>query len=146
MMLKKILITAGVIAACAAPAQAVAAPTKAEKRAAKADCRAERADQGVEVFRETYGINGNKRNAFGKCVSAKVKEAKQDARHDDGQEEAAEDNAAKTCAAERDELGKDAFGEQYGTGPNNRNAFGKCVSAVSGADREDEEEESAPAP
>ena len=41
------------------------------KNAAK-ECRAER-DEDPELFQETYGTNGNKRNAFGKCVSGKVK-------------------------------------------------------------------------
>ena len=27
---------------------------------------------GVQAFREKYGTNHNKRNAFGKCVSAKA--------------------------------------------------------------------------
>jgi hypothetical protein len=39
-----------------------------------------------------------------------------------------EKNAAKECAAERREMGRDAFAEQYGTNKNGRNAFGKCVS------------------
>jgi hypothetical protein len=33
------------------------------------DCRAERADIGAEAFRNKYGTNKNKHNAFGKCVS-----------------------------------------------------------------------------
>jgi hypothetical protein len=32
-------------------------------------CRAERNDLGVTAFRNKYGTNRNKRNAFGKCVS-----------------------------------------------------------------------------
>ena len=39
--------------------------------AAKA-CKAERADDAA-AFRDKYGTNHNKRNAFGKCVSQKVK-------------------------------------------------------------------------
>jgi len=42
------------------------------KNAAKA-CREER-DADAEAFEENYGTNGNKRNAFGKCVSQKVKD------------------------------------------------------------------------
>jgi hypothetical protein len=41
------------------------------KNAAK-ECRAER-QADSEAFQETYGTNANKRNAFGKCVSGKVK-------------------------------------------------------------------------
>jgi hypothetical protein len=42
------------------------------KNAAK-ECRAER-EADPEGFQETYGTNANKRNAFGKCVSGKVRE------------------------------------------------------------------------
>lgn len=36
--------------------------------------------------------------------------------------------ASQECRAERDALGADAFKEEYGTGKNGKNAFGKCVS------------------
>jgi hypothetical protein len=45
------------------------------KQAAK-ECMAERR-QDLTDFRNTYGTNRNKRNAFGKCVSQKVHEAQQ---------------------------------------------------------------------
>jgi len=50
---------------------------KAERRKAKRnaarECREERGDtqESRKAFREKYGTNGNGRNAFGKCVSAK---------------------------------------------------------------------------
>ena len=46
--------------------------TPAEFKNAAKECRAERAADS-EGFQETYGTNANKRNAFGKCVSGKVK-------------------------------------------------------------------------
>ena len=63
-----------------------------------------------------------------------------------GEMEAANDaaaakNAAKVCKAERaaDPAG---FQEQYGSNPNGKNAFGKCVSAqVKDADDDDNEDE-----
>ena len=57
---------------------------KAESNAAK-DCKEERdtMEGGVEAFRAKYGTNDNKRNAFGKCVSAASKE------DDDSEEETA---------------------------------------------------------
>ncbi len=79
-------------------------------------CRAERDNMGVILFRQTYGTNKNRKNAFGKCVS---KLAKQQAKN--------RENAAKTCKAER-ALDPDAFKDKYGTNHNKRNAFGKCVS------------------
>ena len=48
---------------------------RADARNASQECRAERSELGAEAFREKYGTNRNKRNAFGKCVSGKVKAA-----------------------------------------------------------------------
>ena len=98
----------------------------AHTNAAK-ECKAER-QADPEAFANTYGTNGNKRNAFGKCVSKKAK-AKEHAADEQDAEEAAEfKNAAKACAAER-ATDSTAFAEKYGTNENNRNAFGKCVSS-----------------
>ena len=44
-----------------------------ERRQASRECRAERAAD-AEAFKQKYGTNRNKSNAFGKCVSAKVRE------------------------------------------------------------------------
>lgn len=50
------------------------------------------------------------KNAFGRCVSNRVR-------------------AAKECREERDQLGVEAFRAKYGTEKSkHRNAFGKCVS------------------
>ena len=93
------------------------------------ECRAER-EANRDAFAEKYGTNGNKRNAFGKCVSSKMrKEVAEEARE--------AKNAAQECRAER-EADRDAFAEKYGTNPNKRNAFGKCVSSkAQEADEED---------
>ena len=83
------------------------------------------------AFAELYGTNGNKRNAFGKCVSKKAK-AKEHAADEQDAEDAAEfKNAAKECDAERGdtEATPAAFADKYGTNENKRNAFGKCVSS-----------------
>ncbi len=108
---------------------------EAENRVqAVAECRAER-EADPEAFKETYGTGPNGRNAFGMCVSSK--------RRAESREDRAEiRNAAQECKAEREELGVDAFREEYGTNENGRNAFGKCVSAKV---REGEEEEAPPA-
>jgi hypothetical protein len=50
-------------------------PSGEEKNPAKR-CKAERARMGAQAFADEYGTNPNKRNAFGKCVSGKAKEAK----------------------------------------------------------------------
>lgn len=92
----------------------------AELRNAAKQCKAEReADPGA--FRENYGTNENGSNAFGKCVSKKVRaEIKEDV--------AEFKNAAKECRAERNG-DPDAFQQAYGNNHNGRNAFGKCVSS-----------------
>lgn len=95
----------------------------AEKNAAK-KCKAERGTTAlsIEAFRQKYGTNANKANAFGKCVSALSKKLEE--------HEEAEENAAKKCKAERTRIGVPAFKEKYGTNPNKANAFGKCVSKL----------------
>jgi hypothetical protein len=86
-------------------------------------CRAERSANPTG-FKEKYGTNHNKSNAFGKCVSKKAKE--QAAGEDNGSDRS---NAAELCRAERS---KDAaaFKEKWGTNHNKSNAFGKCVSST----------------
>ncbi len=90
-----------------------------ELKNASQECRAER-DADADAFAETYGSNKNGKNAFGKCVSGKVK-----AEDEADVEEFA--NAADECRAERD-ADADAFAETYGSNKNGKNAFGKCVS------------------
>jgi hypothetical protein len=111
---------------------------------ASQECRAER-DADPEAFAEQYGTNtpggekskGTNKNAFGKCVSGKVKEEVEDDVEDTV-------NAARECREARD-ADPEAFAEEWGTNTPNenskgakRNAFGKCVSAT--AKQADEEE------
>ncbi|MGB2852124.1 MAG: hypothetical protein WBC01_10705 [Solirubrobacterales bacterium] len=93
---------------------------KAELQNAAQVCRAERAEDEA-LFNETYGSNKNGKNAFGKCVSSKVKQAVAE-----GTEEFK--NAAKECKAER-AADPAAFRETHGSNKNGKNAFGKCVSS-----------------
>jgi hypothetical protein len=106
----------------------------ARSNAAK-DCKTER-QADAAAFAEKYGTNGNKRNAFGKCVSQKAKAKEHAADQQDAEEAAEFKNAAKECDAERGgtEATREAFSEKYGTNENNRNAFGKCVSSTTSDD------------
>lgn len=108
---------------------------KAERKSAKTnaarECREERGDteESREAFREKYGTNGNKKNAFGKCVSST---AKKTATEDAAQEKTAKSQAVEECRAVKTEGSK--------------NAFGKCVSEKAkakkaAADKEDEAQE-----
>ena len=125
------------LSACVTAQTAVAAD--AASNAAK-KCKAERdgdaaafaAAHGGKSFADFYGTNGNKKNAFGKCVSAKAdKEV--------AAEQAAELNAAKQCKAWRADPafaaghGGKSFADFYGTNANKKNAFGKCVSKLTKA-------------
>src|SRR3954454_22153448 len=112
------LATLGALALLATtPAFAAGSTAKSD---AQKQCRAERTAMGAQTFRDTYGTNKNKKNAFGKCVSHRTNQNK-------ATEKTAKKNAAKECKAERaaDPAG---FQTQYGTGKNKKNAFGKCVS------------------
>jgi hypothetical protein len=103
------------------------AENKEAKQNAAQECKTERSED-PNAFRETYGTNKNGKNAFGKCVSAKASEKKAAMDAEDAQQAAEFKNAAKECAAEREEMGREAFAEEHGTNRNTRNAFGKCVS------------------
>src|SRR5881397_971850 len=73
--------------------------------AASAACKAERAQMGAAAFKQAYGTNKTRSNAFGKCVSKHTKS-----------ESTNQSNAAKACKAE------------LGGNKKDKNAYGKCVS------------------
>jgi hypothetical protein len=118
----------------------------AEAKNAAKECKAEREDPTTipgntenETFKEFYGTNKNGKNAFGKCVSGKVRE-------DVAEERADRINAAKECKAEREDpttipgnTENETFEEFYGTNKNGKNAFGKCVSGKAKAQNDEEE-------
>ena len=111
--------TARAMEACAAKRGPVVA---ADAKNAAHECKDER-DANATTFAEQYGTGKNNKNAFGKCVSSKTREAT---------DEETEDrvNAATTCKTLR-MSDKAKFETDYGT---KKNAFGKCVSATAKAD------------
>ena len=102
------------------------------------ECRAERDEIGDEAFAEQHGTNepggenaqGTDRNAFGKCVSGKVKD-------EVDEEVEAFANAASECRDAREE-DPEGFRETWGTNSPKgekskgakKNALGKCVSST----------------
>jgi hypothetical protein len=122
-----------------ARAKEAKAERKAAKRNASRDCRDERTADAA-AFKEKYGTNGNKSNAFGKCVSQGAKANREEQDDDDADEAEAQTNAAHTCADERDADSK-AFADKYGTNGNKKNAFGKCVSQKAHEDGEGTEDD-----
>jgi hypothetical protein len=123
----RILILAGLAGALAAPVAARAddGTTTTDRQNAAQECRFERGSTPAtrEAFADHYGTNRNKRNAFGKCVSAKARDEAQE-RSD------AQAGAPQACRDERGttDESRAAFALKYGTNKNGKNAFGKCVS------------------
>jgi hypothetical protein len=95
-------------------------PTSTGTPSAQQQCRTERTQMGTATFRQTYGTNANRSNAFGKCVSKRAAAT-------DANAEEAHTNASQACRAEQ-AADAAAFNTKYGTNGNARNAFGKCVS------------------
>jgi hypothetical protein len=99
---------------------------------ARAACTAEQAGPNFAAnhdnksFADFYGKNANDHNAFGTCVSSKAKASSE-------QQQANTLNAARSCKAERASMEGPAFRAKYGKNANDRNAFGKCVSALAKA-------------
>ena len=96
---------------------------------AKVTCTAQQADpdfaatHGGKTFDQFYGKGKKDRNAFANCVSIVAKANRQ-------AEQQGRLNPAQTCRALRTQLGVSLFDLSYGKNKNDRNAFGKCVSAT----------------
>ncbi len=104
---------------------------------AQATCTAQQADpnfattHGGKTFAQYYGSGKKERNAFGNCVSTVAKANSKS-------EQQGRVNPARTCRSERTQLGTSTFNATYGKNSNDRNAFGKCVSATAKAQVQDE--------
>ena len=120
----KTLTTLSLIGALALSTTAFANDSTASPAAstpsAAQQCRTERSAMGIELFRQTYGTNKSKHNAFGKCVSKRTHATTEAAKE-------ARQNASKDCTAE-ETADPTAFQAKYGTGKHGANAHGKCVS------------------
>lgn len=114
--MKRAWIVCVALAALAVPAVSPAAVSQTDFKNAAKFCKALRADMGVNTFRQTFGTNKNKRNAYGKCVSKHARTL--DEVHSD---------AVKQCKTER-AADPAAFAAKYGSNKNGKNALGKCVS------------------
>jgi hypothetical protein len=96
---------------------------------ANATCTAQQADpnfaptHGGKTFDQFYGSGKKERNAFANCLSIVSKSNRQ-------AEQQGRMNPAKTCRGLRTQLGVSLFDLSYGKNKNDRNAFGKCVSAT----------------
>jgi hypothetical protein len=104
----------------------------ATQQKASAACAAEQADPNFatshdeKTFDQFYGTGKKGANAFGNCVSGKAKTAM-------GAVTAGLVKSARSCKAERQNLGAEPFKTKYGTNASKSNAFGKCVSKLASA-------------
>jgi len=150
-------------------------PDRADKRAAKSECNMFRGHSGItrEAFLTKYNsfkacVQARARDEakeeqnahtnaakeckaqnlhgreYGKCVSETAKAKNHEADQEDQENAENFRNAAKACDAERD-LDEAAFAENWGTNENNKNAFGKCVSATARKMHQESETETPPA-
>jgi hypothetical protein len=119
----------GALAMMVTPASALAGTAKSD---AQKQCRAERTAMGTQTFRDTYGTNKNKKNAFGKCVSHRTNQNEAD-------QKAAKKSASKDCKDERT-ADAAAFEQKYGKNGNKKNAFGKCVSQNAKAEEQQQQQ------
>ena len=134
-MKTKILIAVSLAALVVPAASFGSGPTGQDRENGARACRALRASMGLDIFRQTYGtVQSNRKNAFGRCVSMWAHAAHQ-----------SRISARAACSAEQADPNFAAnhngmsFAEFYGTGPNHKNAFGKCVSSKAKASLEQQQ-------
>lgn len=114
----RMTMVCAVVAAMIVPVALAADPVPADFKNAAKYCKAVRASKGVEAFQTQYGTNKNKKNAFGKCVSATAK-TKANKRED-----AAEAKATAACKKQQTENAT-KFAQDHKN-------FGQCVKAQKG--------------
>ena len=121
--MKRLFIPLGLIAAVAVPATAAAAPTKGDKREGRQECRQlQRVVDTRANFVQVVKLEAraNRRNAFGRCVTVRSRDAASERR-------TAFKAAKEACASLRP-------GPQRAPGtrgrPENPGAYGRCVSAA----------------
>jgi len=123
-MIKRLLVLAVAVGVVLAPSALAADPTPADFKNAAKYCKAVRESKGVDAFQTQYGANKNKKNAYGKCVSATAK-AKAEKRED-----AAETKAANTECKKQQAADAAKFAQDYKN-------FGQCVKSQKGNDDSD---------
>jgi hypothetical protein len=118
----------------------VSALTSVEQQniaAANTACTAEQSDatfaanHGGKTFAQFYGTGKSGKDAFNKCVSTKTQASSKT-------EQSARPNPARTCRSLRTTLTPTVFALTYGKSANDRNAHGKCVSAMAKAQTQNE--------
>ena len=120
--MKRLFVPLGLIAAVALPATAAAAPTKADKREGRQECRVlQRVVDTRANFVQIVKLEAkaNRRNAFGRCVTVRSRDAASERR-------TAFQAAKEACMSLRP--GPRAPGTRGR--PENPGAYGRCVSTA----------------
>jgi hypothetical protein len=123
-----LVVATAALAAVPAVSFAQSPPSAKDRATAVRLCRAQLTAMGPAAFKQFYGANTSKANAWGKCVS-KFARLQQSNRT----------NAAKQCRAEQNDPSFAAthdgktFAQFYGTNADDSNAFGNCVSLKASA-------------
>ena len=112
--MKRMLLVSALVGAILVPTALAADPVPADYKNAAKYCKAVREAKGVDAFQTQYGTNKNKKNAYGKCVSATAK-AKAEKRED-----AEEQNAATAACKKQQSENATKFAQDYKN-------FGQCV-------------------
>jgi hypothetical protein len=126
--MKRMFLVCALVGALLVPAALAADPVPSDYKNAAKYCQALREAKGVEAFRAQWGstTHPNKKNAFGKCVSAtnKAKAKKADDEKADDDEKSDDAAEAKATAACKKQQSDDAakFAQDYKN-------FGQCVKA-----------------
>jgi hypothetical protein len=125
--MRRAIVVSLLIGAIAAPAALAADPVPGDYKNAAKYCQAVRAAKGVQAFQAAYGTNKNKRNAFGKCVSAtnKAKAKKADDEKADDDEKSDDGAGAKAVVDCKKQQAADAakFAQKFKN-------LGQCVKAA----------------
>ena len=109
----------------------LAVAARANLSSANSLCKAEQADANFaathagKTFDVFYGTGAQHKNAFGNCVSLKVRSSQSAVEHGW--------NPSRACASLRTTMTRPTFNQSFGTNANHSNAFGKCVSVVARA-------------
>ena len=107
-----------------------AGPVRGEERGQDVQGGARNDSSSVAGFKDKYGTNANKANAFGKCVSGHGQEGEASDEDESRRREGRGERREEVQGGARDSSASQGFKDKYGTNANKANAFGKCVSKL----------------
>jgi hypothetical protein len=112
--MKRMLLVSALVGAILVPTALAADPVPADYKNAAKYCKAVREAKRVDAFQTQYGTNKNKKNAYGKCVSATAKA------NAGKREDSEEQNAATAACKKQQSENATKFAQDFKN-------FGQCV-------------------